>query len=222
MITPFVTIGLIVLNVLVYFLVQPAIPNVPDMSLIPETVRGFYDQYAVVPQQIASGENYFSVLSAMFMHGGLLHLGSNMLYLWIFGDNVEHALGRAKYLAFYLVCGIAATVAQVWLFRDSTVWNLGASGAIAGVLGAYLVLFPKAQINVLVGRGWITRLSAVVVIGVWFVLQLVSGASQLLAAGEGGGVAFWAHIGGFVAGAVLAVALGGRSRGPELVGRARS
>jgi len=218
MITPYVTWALIAVNVFVYLFVQPAIPPVTDLSQLPSGVVDFYDAFAVVPAAVVAGENWLSVLTAMFLHGGFLHLGGNMLYLWIFGDNVEHAFGHRKYLAFYLATGVAATLVQVMLFPDSTVWNLGASGAIAGVLGAYLVIFPNSQVNVLVGR-MITRMPAFIVIGLWFALQFASGASQLVeasAGGEGGGVAFWAHVGGFVAGAGLALALGGRRRAREL------
>lgn len=216
MITPYVTWALIAINVIV-FVLQPAIPAVTDVSQIPPAIRDFYDTFAVVPARVAAGENWLSMLTAMFMHGSWMHLGGNMLYLWIFGDNVEHAFGRGRYLVFYLFAGFIATLVQVWLFADSLIWNLGASGAIAGVLGAYMVLFPKSLVNVLVGRS-IVRMPALIVIGVWFGLQFLSGASQLVmtsTSGEGG-VAFWAHIGGFVAGVVLALLFGGRRKAHEL------
>jgi membrane associated rhomboid family serine protease len=208
MVSPVVTIGLIAVNVLVFFL-QPAIP--PDAAGLAD-IPDFYRRYAVVPAVVAGGGNLASVFTAMFLHGNLLHLVGNMLYLWIFGDNVEDRLGHLPYLAFYLLSGVVATAVQVWLFPSSMVPNLGASGAIAGVLGAYLVLFPRAQINVLMGYYGMTRMSALVVLGLWFVLQLFSGGSQLgsAAAAETGGVAFWAHIGGFVAGAAMALLVRGR------------
>src|ERR1044071_5159208 len=145
----------------------------------------------------------------MFMHGGWLHLGGNMLYLWIFGDNVEDRFGHAKFALFYLFCGIAATGAQVAVSAQSNIPNLGASGAIAGVLGAYLVLFPRGQVKVLMGRG-VVPMPALVVIGLWIVLQFVNGVGAITQSAETGGVAYMAHIGGFVAGLVLTFLLGGR------------
>ena len=138
----------------------------------------------------------------MFMHGGWLHLLGNMLYLWIFGDNVEDAFGHAKFLIFYLLCGIAATLLQVFFSASSNIPNLGASGAIAGVLGSYLVMFPRGQVRVLMGRG-IIPLPALVVIGLWFVLQFISGVGSIAQASQTGGVAYMAHVGGFIAGVVL-------------------
>jgi membrane associated rhomboid family serine protease len=145
----------------------------------------------------------------MFMHGGWVHLGGNMLYLWIFGDNVEDRFGHAKFALFYLLCGIAATVAQVLVNAGSNIPNLGASGAIAGVLGAYLILFPKGQVKVLMGRG-VVPMPALVVIGLWIVLQFVNGIGSITQSAETGGVAYMAHIGGFVAGLVLTFLFGGR------------
>lgn len=213
MVTPYVTWALIVVNVAVLFMVQPIIPEVMDVSLIPSDVRAFYDRFAVIPAVVSAGGNLSSVVTAMFLHGGIMHLFGNMLYLWIFGDNVEHAFGHVPFLAFYLASGVAATVVQVALFPGSEVWNLGASGAIAGVLGAYILLFPHSLVNVLVGYSRV-RMPALLAIGAWFALQFLSGASQLgnASAAETGGVAFWAHIGGFVAGLALAIAFGGRAR----------
>ena len=147
----------------------------------------------------------------MFMHAGWLHLGGNMLYLWIFGDNVEDRLGHAKFLIFYLLCGIAATYAQVLVNPNSNVPNLGASGAIAGVLGAYLIMFPGGSVRVMMGRG-IIPMPALVVIGFWFLLQVFS---SFGAANNEGGVAYMAHVGGFVAGLVLGLLFGGLQR-PQL------
>jgi membrane associated rhomboid family serine protease len=132
-----------------------------------------------------------------------------MLYLWIFGDNVEDRFGHAKFLLFYLLCGIAATFAQVLVNASSNVPNLGASGAIAGVLGAYLVLFPRGSVKVLMGRG-VVPMPALVVIGLWIVLQFISGIGSITQSAETGGVAYMAHIGGFVAGLVLTFLFGGR------------
>jgi membrane associated rhomboid family serine protease len=143
------------------------------------------------------------------MHGGWLHLGGNMLYLWIFGDNVEDRFGHAKFLLFYLLCGIAATFAQVLVSAGSNVPNLGASGAIAGVLASYLILFPRGQVKVLMGRG-VVPMPALVVIGLWIVLQFINGIGSITQSAETGGVAYMAHIGGFVAGLVLTFLFGGR------------
>ena len=145
----------------------------------------------------------------MFLHGGWSHILGNMLYLWIFGDNVEDRFGHAKFLLFYLLCGIAATFAQVLFSAGSNVPNLGASGAIAGVLAAYIVLFPRGQVKVLMGRG-VVPMPALVVIGLWIVLQFISGIGSIAQTAETGGVAYMAHIGGFVAGLVLTFVFGGR------------
>lgn len=147
---------------------------------------------------------WLTALSAMFMHGGIGHLFGNLLYLWVFGDNVEHRFGHRVFLAFYLVSGLVATGAQVALAPESIIPTLGASGAISGVLGAYLVLFPRNRVYALFFV-WVVAIPAVVAIGLWIALQFVLGWSAISAPGAGGGgVAFGAHIGGFVAGAVLA------------------
>jgi membrane associated rhomboid family serine protease len=145
----------------------------------------------------------------MFMHGGWVHLGGNMLYLWIFGDNVEDRFGHAKFTLFYFICGIAATIAQVVVNAGSTIPNLGASGAIAGVLAAYLILFPKGQVRVLMGRS-VVPMPALIVIGLWIVLQFINGIGSIAQTAETGGVAYMAHIGGFVAGLALTFLFGGR------------
>jgi membrane associated rhomboid family serine protease len=134
---------------------------------------------------------------------GWLHLGGNMLYLWIFGDNVEDRLGHVKFLIFYLLCGVAATFAQMMVDPGSSIPNLGASGAIAGVLGAYILMFPGGRVSVLQGAT-VIQVPALVVIGLWFVLQLFSGVGSLADAGQTDGVAYMAHVGGFVAGVGLA------------------
>lgn len=157
------------------------------------------------------------LLTSMFTHAGILHIASNMLYLWIFGNNIEDALGPIRFILFYLVCGAVAAAAQVLINPTSSIPMVGASGAVAGVLGAYLVLYPRARVRTLIFLGYFARmanLSAVWVLGSWFVLQLLNG---LLAIGTAqanmGGTAFWAHIGGFVAGmALIRVFLLGRQR----------
>jgi membrane associated rhomboid family serine protease len=157
---------------------------------------------------------WLSIVTAMFLHAGWLHLGGNMLFLWIFGDNVEDALGKLAYLAFYLLGGLAAVALQFGLAPNSTIPNVGASGAIAAVLGAYIVLYPRARILTVVFFFLITQieLPARVVLGLWFVLQLFQGVSGL-AAQVNGGVAYWAHVGGFGFGVVVALLfLRGRRR----------
>ena len=195
---PVVTYVLIALNVLVFFLEL----NGGDP---------FIGQWSVVPRRLTQnpGGDFITVFTSMFMHGGWLHLAGNMLYLWIFGDNVEDRFGHAKFTVFYLLCGIAATVAQVAVNAGSNVPNLGASGAIAGVLGAYLVLFPRGSVRVLMGRG-VVPMPALMVIGLWIVLQFINGIGSITQSAETGGVAYMAHIGGFVAGLVLTFLFGGR------------
>ncbi|HEY5790492.1 MAG TPA: rhomboid family intramembrane serine protease [Gammaproteobacteria bacterium] len=174
-----------------------------------------FDRVAL-PDALARIPAEVTVLTSMFMHGGWLHLLGNLLYLWIFGNNVEDRFGHLRFLLFYLLCGIAAALAQALSAPGSEVPMVGASGAISGVLGAYLLLWPRARILVLVPLGiifWTLRLPALVVLGLWFALQLVSS----LATDPGqGGVAFLAHVGGFVAGMVLLplfLLLGRRGRG---------
>lgn len=188
---PIVTYVLIVLNVLFFFV---------ELS----GGEPFIERWSVVPRRLIQnpGADFITVFSSMFMHGGWLHLGGNMLYLWIFGDNVEDRFGHAKFAIFYLLCGIAATFAQVMVSAGSTVPNLGASGAIAGVLAAYIILFPRGQVKVLMGRG-VVPMPALVVIGLWIVLQFINGVGSITQSSETGGVAYMAHIGGFVAGLVL-------------------
>lgn len=152
------------------------------------------------------GERVFlQVFTSMFVHGGIAHLVGNMLFLWIFGDNVEDRMGHVRYLVFYLLCGIIAAAAQTYMSLDTVVPAVGASGAIAGVLGAYLMMYPFASIQVIIFPLFFIPffLPAIVLIGVWFVMQLVSGLGDLGQSTVGSGVAWWAHIGGFIAGAIL-------------------
>jgi membrane associated rhomboid family serine protease len=195
---PVVTYALIALNVLFFFV---------EMN----GGEPFIEHWSVVPRRLVGhpGSDFPTIFTSMFMHAGWVHLGGNMLYLWIFGDNVEDALGHLKFLAFYLLCGIAASVAQVMVSPNSNVPNLGASGAIAGVLAAYIVMFPKDKVRVLMG-GAIIPVNAFIVIGLWFLLQLFSGYGSLSERAGGGGVAYFAHIGGFVAGLILTFVLRGR------------
>jgi membrane associated rhomboid family serine protease len=199
---PVVTYSLIALN-LAFFVIQL------------NGGEAFLRQWAFVPARFTRdpAADWPTVFSAMFMHGGWLHLGGNMLYLWIFGDNVEDVFGPLKFLAFYLVCGIAATFAQYYVMPGSRIPNVGASGAIAGVLGGYLILFPHSRVRVLV-YNQIVSMPALMVLGFWIVLQFISYAGTLGQTQDVGGVAFMAHIGGFVAGLALTFLLGGRRGGP--------
>jgi membrane associated rhomboid family serine protease len=194
-----VTYALIALNVLVFTI---------ELNLGGSFIR----HWAVAPHQLVANPSAEipTIFTSMFMHAGWMHLLGNMLFLWIFGDNVEDRLGPAKFLIFYLVCGIVATLAQVAVSAESSIPNLGASGAISGVLGGYLVLFPKGRVKVLM-RGGVVALPAMVVIGLWIVLQLISGIGSFTQSPQTGGVAYMAHIGGFVAGLALAFLLSGRS-----------
>jgi len=179
----------------------------------------FIGRWAFVPRRFLADPagGFVTVFTSMFMHGGWMHLGGNMLYLWIFGDNVEDRFGHMKFLVFYLLCGIAATFAQMAFNSGSNVPNLGASGAIAGVLGAYILLFPGARVRVLMGRS-VVPMPALVVIGLWIVLQFVSGIGSITHTADTGGIAYMAHIGGFAAGVVLTLVLRG-NRGAEEAGR---
>jgi len=197
---PLVTYILIVLNLLFFFV---------------ELSGGddFIMKWAFVPSRFLAnpGADFLTLFTSMFMHGGWLHLGGNMLYLWIFGDNVEDRFGHIKFLIFYLLCGLAATAAQLVFSLDSNIPNLGASGAIAGVLGAYILLFPKARVSVLQVQR-VIPVPALMVIGLWFILQLFSGIGSIANTVDTGGVAFMAHIGGFVAGFLLTFLFRGNQR----------
>jgi membrane associated rhomboid family serine protease len=163
-------------------------------------------------------DSFLRALISMFLHGGWLHLGGNMLYLWVFGDNIEDRLGHFRYLVFYLACGFLATLSHAVVNPGSRVPSIGASGAIAGVLGAYILLFPRARVTTLIPIFifiTVREIPAIVVLGIWFVLQLFVGVGGLGASGEeGGGVAYFAHIGGFVAGMILVALMGGFRRAP--------
>jgi len=196
---PLVTYALIALNVLFFFV---------ELS----GGDAFIAKWAFVPSRFLAnpGADFLTIFTSMFMHAGWLHLGGNMLYLWIFGDNVEDRFGHGKFLIFYLLCGIAATFAQLAFSTGSNVPNLGASGAIAGVLGSYILMFPQQQVRVLIGRV-VTPVSALIVIGFWIVLQFFSGFASITSAADTGGVAYMAHIGGFIAGFVLTFLFKGNS-----------
>ena len=199
---PLVTYALIALNVL-FFLVELSGGD------------AFIMKWAFIPSRFLAnpGADFLTLFTSMFMHAGWVHLGGNMLYLWIFGDNVEDRFGHMKFAIFYLLCGLAATFAQLAFSVGSKVPNLGASGAIAGVLAGYVLLFPQGKIRVLQGQQ-VVQVPALIVIGLWIVLQFFSGIGSIAKTADTGGVAYMAHIGGFIAGFVLTFLFRG-SRGTQ-------
>ena len=214
---PIVTVSIIVANVLVWLFVQgmgsseALAQSVCNLGLIPGEVLGRVKPGSGV--ELAPGHlclvdvvpNYWTVVSSMFTHGGWFHLIGNMLFLWVFGNNIEDAMGHVRFIVFYLVCGVAAAAAQVFVNPTSVVPMVGASGAISGVLGAYLLLYPRVRVHTFVFLGFYATtiaLPAYVMLGYWALLQLVGGLGSLTML-ERGGVAFFAHLGGFVAGLVL-------------------
>ena len=202
---PLVNYALIALNILVFVLLQGMGGN-----------EKFTYAYSTVPAEILTGKDiatgvleptpipvYFTLITSMFMHGGWAHLLGNMLFLWVFGDNIENRIGHLRYLIFYLVCGIIASLSHVFLAgADGLVPSLGASGAISGVLGGYLLLFPSRKVRVIMGRG-VSQVPAFVVLGIWIVFQVISQMGMLGGEQGGGGVAYAAHIGGFIVGLAL-------------------
>ena len=198
---PLLNYALIALNVLA-FLLELSQPS-------ERALQSFITAWGVVPREYSSGHDiapliplpfWSTLITSMFLHGGWMHLGGNMLYLWIFGDNLNKVMGHVRYFLFYMVCGLAAGLAHIAFNSGSGVPSVGASGAISGVLGGYMVLFPRNRVRVMM-RGGITAVPAYVMLGLWILIQIVSGAMDQ--GGEGGGVAFMAHIGGFAAGLVL-------------------
>ena len=203
---PFINYVLIAINILVFVFLQGMGGN-----------EKFTYAFSTVPAEILTGKDiaagileptpvpvYFTLITSMFMHGGWAHLLGNMLFLWVFGDNIENRIGHIRYLIFYLVCGIIASLSHVFVSgSDSLIPSLGASGAISGVLGGYLLLFPSRRVRVIMGRG-ITTVPAFVALGIWIVFQVISQLGMLGGdQGGGGGVAYAAHIGGFIAGLAL-------------------
>ena len=192
--TPFVTMAIIVVNVLAFLYEQ---------SFDPQGLETFIRTWGFVPVVFT----WPSIFSSMFLHGGLWHLAGNMWSLWIFGDNVEDRLGHFRYLGFYVLCGVLAAVAHFWSDPTSAVPTIGASGAIAGIMGAYFVLYPRSRVLTLIFLIFyidIIEVPAVVFLGFWFLMQLVSGVGALAATTQAsGGIAFWAHVAGFAAGAAL-------------------
>jgi membrane associated rhomboid family serine protease len=199
---PVVTVGLIVVNVLV-FLYEMALPDV--------RLEQFVGTFAVVPAWFW----WPSIVTSQFLHGGWMHILWNMIYLWIFGDNVEDRLGHARFLVFYLGAGAAAAMLQILFNPSSAVPMLGASGAIAAVMGAYFVLYPQSRVLTAIFLVFffdLVEIPALFFLGLWFLLQLVSGIGSLGVANAGGGTAFWAHIGGFVVGVAVGAVLRSRDR----------
>ncbi|HEY8818517.1 MAG TPA: rhomboid family intramembrane serine protease [Candidatus Limnocylindrales bacterium] len=222
--TPWVTLAIVIACVVVFawelgLMVSRGQGALDDLlarwGVIPSDLTAAWGHGEYVSRQTAT------LVTSQFLHGGWLHLGGNMLYLWIFGNNVEDRFGRVRFLGFYLAGGILAALSQVAIDPTSPVPTIGASGAIAATLGAYLVLFPRARVTTLVFLGFFYQLidvPAIAVLGFWFVLQLVEGLTSLGSVQSGGGVAFFAHIGGFVFGAVLArvaVSRSSRMGGPS-------
>jgi membrane associated rhomboid family serine protease len=200
---PLVNWALIALNVAA-FLLELSQPS-------ERALQSFITAWGVVPREYSSGHDiapfiplpfWSTLVTSMFLHGGWAHLGGNMLFLWIFGDNLNKVMGQVRYFLFYMVCGLAAGLAHIAFNSGSTMPSVGASGAISGVLGGYLVLFPRNRVRVMM-RGVITAVPAYVMLGLWFLIQFVSSLGALAQTEQTGGVAFMAHVGGFVAGLVL-------------------
>jgi membrane associated rhomboid family serine protease len=214
--TPYVTYGLIAINIMVF---------IHELSLTPPELEAFFRLYAVVPKELTASlvgisvnqpvPELLTLVTSQFLHGGFAHIFGNMLFLWVFGNNIEERLGPLKYLIFYISCGIMAALCQWFFSMQSLIPSLGASGAIAGVLGAYILRFPDARIRTLVFLGPLITfpdIPAIFFLGIWFVQQALYGIASLNVPTnigmESGGVAYWAHIGGFVFGAILGPMLG--------------
>jgi len=192
---PWVNFSLITVNVLVFL---------HEFRLEGDALNEFIRAYGAIPQHLVAGQTFLPLLTSMFLHGGIVHLLSNMLYLYIFGDNIEGLMGHGRYLIFYLLCGVGAAASHIFIDPMSQTPMVGASGAISGVLGAYLLKFPRARVLILF---WIfilttVRVPALVVLGLWFVMQLTNGLATL-GLQTTGGVAWFAHIGGFIVGFLL-------------------
>ena len=215
-ITPYITYGLIIVNILAF---------IYEITLPPVQLDGFFHLFAVVPRELTASLNGIAVnqpvpepvtlVTSQFLHAGFAHVGFNMLFLWIFGNNIEEQLGRFKYLFFYLACGVLAALTQWFFSAMSGIPSLGASGAIAGVMGAYILRFPSTRIVTVIPLGFFFptfRVPAVYFLGFWFLQQALNGIASFEVAAnvgmESGGVAYWAHAGGFVFGAILGPLLG--------------
>ena len=198
--TPYVTYILMAANIGIFL-------SYVSLFNDPQALNAFFFDYAAIPARLTSGEGYGTLISSMFLHGGWMHLAGNMLFLWIFGDNIEDEMGHVPYLLFYIVSGIAAGLVQVGASPGSAIPTVGASGAIAGVMGSYLLLFPKARVDILLILIVFIRIIPIpawIMLAAWFGMQFIGGIGADLSAG---GVAYWAHAGGFVAGALLTLPL---------------
>lgn len=198
--TPYVTYAMMVANIVIFIGYVPILDD-------PRALYAFYSDYALIPARITAGEGYETLLSSQFLHGGWMHLAGNMLFLWIFGDNVEDEMGHLRYLLFYLACGIAAGVSQIAIEPSARIPMVGASGAIAGVMGAYLLLFPKAKVDILIIFIVFFRIFPIpawIMLALWFGMQFLGGFAS---SPDQGGTAYWAHAGGFVAGVLLTLRL---------------
>ncbi|WP_417279497.1 rhomboid family intramembrane serine protease [Celeribacter sp.] len=209
----FVTYALIAVNIAVFMAMLPSYGNERALLQI-------YSDWALLPARISHGDGYYTFFTSMFMHGGILHIAGNMLFLWIFGDNLEDEMGHLRYLGFYLICGIAAGLAQYLADPGSRVPMVGASGAIAGVMGGYLLLFPKARVDVLfifIIFFKVFPMPAWIMLGLWFGLQVFA---EMGSTGAGG-VAHLAHIGGFIAGVIVTYPMWKRLGGTAFWSRTR-
>ena len=198
--TPFVTYALIAANIAIFLAYWFGLQS-------EQALNQFFYRYGIVPQFVMSGQNLPSLVTHMFLHGGWMHLAGNMLFLWIFGDNLEDLMGPVKFLGFYILAGFAAAGLQIAADPSSQVPMVGASGAIAGVLGGYLLMFPRARVDVVIILIIIFKvfpIPAWIMLGLWFGIQVVSG---VVTPSDGGGVAYWAHAGGFVAGLLFCIPL---------------
>jgi membrane associated rhomboid family serine protease len=203
---PFVNYAIIVVNVIVFLF---------ELGMSQSGLQNFYETYGVIPTEILHGANLISLFTSMWIHGGWLHIGGNMLFLWVFGDNIEAVMGHIMYLFFYLIGGIFAGIFHSLLNSTSTLPSIGASGAIAAVLGAYIIIFPRSRVRLLYFLGFfvgITRISALIFIGIWFVEQFFIGVASLGPnTAQSGGVAVWAHVGGFLFGLLIGLFLRDRA-----------
>ncbi|APZ53703.1 rhomboid family intramembrane serine protease [Salipiger abyssi] len=206
--TPYVTYGLIVANILIFL-------SYWSLFQQPRALNAFFYDWALIPALVSEGGGLTGMLTSMFLHGGVAHLAGNMLFLFIFGDNIEDEMGHLRFLGFYLACGLLAALTHYLAAPFSPVPTVGASGAIAGVMGGYLLLFPRARVDILVILivfFKILPIPAWIVLAVWFALQVFGGVGS---AADGSGVAYWAHLGGFVAGLLLTVPVWLRRGGPR-------
>ncbi|MFK7762234.1 MAG: rhomboid family intramembrane serine protease [Roseobacter sp.] len=204
---PYVTYALMAANIGIFLVYAGRMDDVRFMNAL-------WLEWAMIPARISTGDGYVTLFTSMFLHGGILHLAGNMLFLWIFGDNIEEKLGHIKYLLFYLACGVLAILTEFVIYPGSTIPTVGASGAIAGVMGGYLLLFPKAKVDILLIIIVIFRIIPIpswILLALWFVVQFIGG---LLSNPEEAGVAYWAHAGGFIAGMILIAPKWWRLGGP--------